>query len=124
LSDDWAVTPTFAQRVGLDPVELPPEARRTLLAVRAAAICFLVLGTLVFAAAAAGNDLRGPALFATGSSAALGLLLICRYERLPRHANRLIALSATLIIAGLTLLQPSVSWRRRTRTSSSRWPVG
>jgi diguanylate cyclase (GGDEF)-like protein/PAS domain S-box-containing protein len=93
--------------VGLDPIELPPEARRTLLAARAAAICFLTLGTLVFAAAAAGNDLGGPALFATGSSAALALLLVCRYERLPRHANRLIALAATLIVAELTFFQPS-----------------
>ena len=93
--------------MGLDPVELPPEARRTLLAARAAAVCLLILGMLVFAAAAAGHDLGGPALFASGSSAALALLLVCRYERLPRHANRLIALASTLIVAELTFFQPS-----------------
>jgi len=93
--------------LGLDPVELAPDVRRTLLAARAAAICFLILGTLVFAAAAAGHDLRGPALFATGASAALALLLVCCYERLSRHVNRLIALAGTLIVAELTFFQPS-----------------
>ncbi len=101
------MTPTLAQRVGLDPVELTPDVRRTLLAARAAAICFLTLGTLVLGAAAAGHDLRGPAVFALGASLALAFLLVCCYERLPRHANRLIALAATLIIAQLTFFQPS-----------------
>ena len=101
------MTPTLAQRVGLDPAGIPPDARRTLLAARAAAICFLTLGTLVFAAAAAGHDLRAPALFVTGACAVLALLLICCYERLSRHVNRLIALAGTLIVAELTFLQPS-----------------
>ena len=99
--------PTLAQRVGLDPVRLPPDARRTLLAARAAAICFLAMGTLAYAAAAAGHELGAPALFATGACAALALLLICWYERLPRQVNRLIALAGTLVVAELTFFQPS-----------------
>ena len=101
------MTPTVAQRVGFDPVELQPDVRRTLVAARAAAFGFVTLGTLTFAAAAVGHDLRGPALFATGASAALALLLLCGYERLSRHANRLLAFTATLVIAALTFFQPS-----------------
>jgi len=101
------VTPTLAQRVGLDPVELPPDVRRTLLAARAAAACFLSLGTLVLAVAAAGEDLSAPAFVASGASAAISLLLICCYERLPRHLSWLIALAGTLIIAELTFFEGS-----------------
>ena len=101
------MTSTFAQRLGLDRAELPPEVRRGLLAARAAAICFLALGLLSFAAAAAGRDLRGPALIAAGATAAIALLVLCSYERLSRHVHRLIAFVATLIIAELTLFQPS-----------------
>ncbi len=101
------MTPTLAQRVGLDPAELPPDVRRTLLAARAAAIGFLTLGALVFAAGTAGHDLTIAALVAIGASSALAALLVCCYERLGRHVNRLIALAGTLIIAALTLVQPS-----------------
>ena len=101
------MTPTLAQRVGLDRVELPPDVRRALLPARAAAISFLTLGALAFAAAAAGHDLGGPALFATGASAVLALLLVCCYERLPRRVNRLIALAGMSIVAELTFFQPS-----------------
>ena len=78
-----------------------------MLAARAGAIGFLTLGTLVFAAAAAGHDLRGAALFATGASFAFAAILVCCYERLGRQVNRLLAFAGTLIIAELTLLQPS-----------------
>ena len=81
--------------------------RRTLLAARAGAIGFLSLGTLVLAAAAAGHDLRGAALFATAASFAFAAILVCCYERLGRQVNRLLAFAGTLIIAELTLLQPS-----------------
>ena len=101
------MTPTFAQRLGLDRTEIPPDARRGLLAARAAAIGFVTLGALGLAAAAAGHDLRGPAVIATGAAAAIALLLLCAYERLSRHVHRVIAFSATLIIAELTLFQPS-----------------
>ena len=99
------MTPTLAQRVGLDPVELAPDVRRTLLAARAAAFCFLSLGTLVLAVAAVGQDLSWPAFVASGASAAISLLLICCYERLPRHISRLVALAGTLIIAELTFFE-------------------
>ena len=101
------MTPTFAQRVGLGSVELPPDVRRTLLAARTAAVLFLCMGALVFAVAAAGHDLRGPALFATGACAAIALLLVCYYERLPRQVSRLIALAGTSIVAELTFFEPS-----------------
>ena len=101
------MTPTFAQRLGLHPLEIPADARRALLAARAAAICFLTLGVLAFSAAAAGHDLRGPALIATIATVAIALLLLSAYERLTRHVYRLIAFTATLIIAELTLFQPS-----------------
>ena len=81
--------------------------RRTLLGARAAAIAFATLATLVLAATAAGDDLGRPAMFATGAAAAFAVLLICAYERLPRQANRLIALAGTLLIAELTFFQPS-----------------
>jgi diguanylate cyclase (GGDEF)-like protein/PAS domain S-box-containing protein len=93
--------------VGIDSAELPPDVRRTLLAARAAAMGFLTLATLVFTAAAVGHDLRSAAVVATGASVALALILVCCYERLGRHVNRLIALAGTLIIAELTFLQPS-----------------
>jgi diguanylate cyclase (GGDEF)-like protein/PAS domain S-box-containing protein len=101
------VTVSLAQRVGLRPVELPPEQRRTLAAARVAALGFLTQTVLVFGAAAAVGDLQAPVLVGAAMSMSLALLLIGRYERLPRSANRLIALTATLIIAEITLLQPS-----------------
>jgi diguanylate cyclase (GGDEF)-like protein/PAS domain S-box-containing protein len=101
------VTPTIAQRLGLDRAELPADVRRSLLAARAAGICFLTLGALGFAAAAAGGDLRAPALIATGATVAIALLLLGAYERMSRSVYRLTAVSATLIIAELTLFQPS-----------------
>ena len=101
------MTPSLAQRVGLDPVELLPDVRRTLLAARAAALSFATLATLAFAGAAAGDDLGAAALFATGAAASLAVLLIGAYERLPRLANRLIAFAGTLIVAELTFFQPS-----------------
>ena len=81
--------------------------RRGLLGARAAAIGFLALGGLGLAAAAAGDDLRGPALIATTATVAISLLLIFAYERLSRNVYRLVAVAATLIIAELTLFQPS-----------------
>ena len=101
------MTPTLAQRVGLDPVELPPDVRRTLLTARAAAVGFLSLGTLVFAVAAAGQDLCPPTYVATGASVAVALLLICCYERLPGNMSWLIALAGTAIIAELTFFEGS-----------------
>jgi diguanylate cyclase (GGDEF)-like protein/PAS domain S-box-containing protein len=101
------VTPTLAQRLGLDPGRLPSEGRRKLAAARAAAVCFLIQGTLIFVAAAAVGDLDAPVLVAAAASVALAVLLITRYERLPRSLNRLVALAATLIVAELTFFQPS-----------------
>ena len=62
---------------------------------------------LAFAAAAAAGDLGAPAILAVVAAGSLGLLIICRYERLPRSVNRLFALAATLIVALLTVAQPS-----------------
>jgi diguanylate cyclase (GGDEF)-like protein/PAS domain S-box-containing protein len=101
------VTPTIKQRLGLAPLELSVEARRTLLAARAAALSFATLATLVFAAAAVGRELGGPALIATVTAGALAALLVCAYERLPRQANRLIAFAGMAVIAQLTFFQPS-----------------
>ena len=101
------MTLSFAQRVGLAPAELTSAGRRMLLAARAAAICFLALGALVLAAAAAGGDLGTPALVATIACLALAGLLVAAYERLPRWVNRLIALTGTLIVAELTFFQPA-----------------
>jgi diguanylate cyclase (GGDEF)-like protein/PAS domain S-box-containing protein len=98
---------TLAQRIGLRPVQLPARGQRNLATARAAAICFVGLGTLVFAAAAAVGDLDAPVLAGAAAAAAFAVLLICGYERLPRFAHRLIALAATLIVAEITFLQPS-----------------
>jgi diguanylate cyclase (GGDEF)-like protein/PAS domain S-box-containing protein len=62
---------------------------------------------LGFAAAAAVGDLHAPVLAGVAASGALGVLLICRYERLPRSANHLIAFVGTLIVAEITFLQPA-----------------
>lgn len=88
-------------------MQLPSRERRTLAAARAGAICFLTLAALIFAAAAVSGELGTPVLVAVGASGLLAVALICRYDRLPRSANRLIALSATLIIAEITFFQPS-----------------
>jgi diguanylate cyclase (GGDEF)-like protein/PAS domain S-box-containing protein len=98
---------TVAQRIGLHPVHLPSKERRSLAAARAAAICFLALGALVFAAAAAVGDLDAPVLAGAAVSGALAVLLISRFEHLPRAANHLLAFAATLIVAEITFLQPS-----------------
>jgi diguanylate cyclase (GGDEF)-like protein/PAS domain S-box-containing protein len=101
------VTITFAQRVGLRPVQLTPKGRRALVAARAGAFGFLTLGTLVFASAAVVGDFDAPMLAGIGASCLLAVVLICLYERLPRSANRLIALAATSIIAEITFFQDS-----------------
>ena len=76
-------------------------------AARAGAICFLTLAALVFAAAAVSGEVGAAVLVAVGASSLLAAALVCRYDRLPRSANRLIALAATLIIAEITFFQPS-----------------
>ncbi len=77
------------------------------MAARAAFLCFVTLGFLAFAAAAAAGDLGFAAVLAVVACCSLGLLIICRYERLSRRVNRLLALVATLIVAMLTVEQPS-----------------
>ena len=101
------MTLTLAQRVGLRPVQLPAEGRSALAAARAAAAYFLSQAMLAFGAAAAVGDLQAPLLAAVAASISISVLLICRYERLPRSANRLIALVSTLIVGELTFFQPS-----------------
>ena len=78
-----------------------------LVSARAASLGFAVQAMLAFAAAAAAGDLGAPAILAVVAACSLGLLIICRYERLPRSVNRLFALAATLIVALLTVVQPS-----------------
>ena len=101
------MAPTLAQRLGLRPVRLPPDQARVLLAARAACLCFAVVGSLAIIAAASAGDLGLAAVTAFVACCSLGLLIICRYERLPPAANRLLALAATLIVAMLTVEQPS-----------------
>jgi diguanylate cyclase (GGDEF)-like protein/PAS domain S-box-containing protein len=101
------MAPTFAQRLGVRPLDLPPDERRMLMAARAASLGFAIQGLLALAAAAAAGDLGHPVVVAVVASGAVSLLLICRYERLPRFVNRLLALVATLIVALLTVAQPS-----------------
>ena len=93
--------------MGIRAVQLPSRERRALAAARAGAICFLTLAALVFAAAAVGGEVGAPVLAAVGASRLLAAVLVCRYDRLPRSANRLIALAATLIVAEITFFQPS-----------------
>src|SRR5688572_25145048 len=101
------MAPSLAQRLGLRPIGLPPDQRRVLIAARAACLCFWVQGALAFAAAAAAGDLGLAAVGALASCFAFGVLIISRYERLPRLVNRLLALAATLIVAMLTFQQPA-----------------
>jgi diguanylate cyclase (GGDEF)-like protein/PAS domain S-box-containing protein len=101
------MAPTFAQRLGVRPVRLPSAERRTLVAARTACLCFAVQALLAFAAATAAGDLGLAAVVAAVASCSLGVLIICRYERLPRFVNHLFALAATLIVALLTFEQPS-----------------
>src|SRR5688500_2972466 len=117
------MAPSLAQRLGLRPIGLPPDQRRVLIAARAACLCFFVPGVLAFAAAAAAGDLGLAAVGALASSCALGVLIICRYERLPRLVNRLLALAATLIVAMLTSSsRPGSGTRCSTWASSSTSP--
>ena len=99
--------PTFAQRLGVRPLQLPADQRRLLFAARAACLCFAAQALLAFAAAAAAGDLGPAAVVAVVASCTLGALIICCYERLPRYVNRLFALAATLIVALLTVEQPA-----------------
>jgi diguanylate cyclase (GGDEF)-like protein/PAS domain S-box-containing protein len=101
------VTPTLAQRIGIRPADLPAQARRALAGARAAAICFLIEGTLALTAGATVGNLDAAVLAALAASVSLGIMLICLYDRLPRFANHLMALAATLIVAELTFFQPS-----------------
>ena len=61
----------------------------------------------MFAAAVAADDLDVHVLPAVVASVLLALTLICLYERLPRSANHLMALAATLIVAELTFFHES-----------------
>src|SRR6187402_3087170 len=101
------MAPSFRQRVGLRPFDLPPQQRRMLVGARAASVCFVIQGTLALVAAAAAGDLGLWLFVAAGASYASAVLLICRYERLPRSVNHLLALGATSIVALLTFVQPA-----------------
>src|SRR5687768_4035742 len=97
------MAPSLAQRLGVRALRLPADERRRLVSARAASLGFAVQAMLAFAAAAAAGDLGVPAIVAVVAACSLGLLIICRYERLPRSVNRLFALAATLIVALLTV---------------------
>jgi diguanylate cyclase (GGDEF)-like protein/PAS domain S-box-containing protein len=88
-------------------VQQPFTGRRALAGARSAAVCFLLEGGLVLTAAVAAPELDVPVLAAVAASISLAITLICLYERLPRSANHLLALAATLIVAELTFFQPS-----------------
>jgi diguanylate cyclase (GGDEF)-like protein/PAS domain S-box-containing protein len=105
--DHRAVTPTFAERIGLRQPQLPAKDRRALAGARAAAICFVIQGALVLAAALAARDVDLHVLAAVAASLLLAVTLISLYERLPRSANHLMALAGTLVIAELTFLHES-----------------
>ena len=101
------MAPSLAQRLGVRPLRLPPWSGGCWCPARAASLGFAVQAMLAFAAAAAAGDLGVSAIVAVVAACSLGLLIICRYERLPRSVNRLFALAATLIVALLTVEQPA-----------------
>jgi diguanylate cyclase (GGDEF)-like protein/PAS domain S-box-containing protein len=105
--DHRAVTPTLAERIGLRPPQLSAKDRRALAGARAAAICFVIQGALVLAASLAAGGVDMHVLPAVAASLLLAVTLICLYERLPRSANHLMALAATLVVAELTFLHES-----------------
>jgi len=86
---------------------LQAKSRRALAGARAAAICFVIQGVLVLAAAGAVGDVDVHVLPAIAASILLAVTLISFYERLPRSANHLMALAATLIVAELTFFHHS-----------------
>jgi diguanylate cyclase (GGDEF)-like protein/PAS domain S-box-containing protein len=101
------VTLTLAQRIGIRPAHLPAKGQRALAAARVAAIAYSTLGLLSLAAAAAVGSIGTPVLAAVAASAVLAATILCLYERLPRVAHRMMALAATVLVAGITFFQPS-----------------
>jgi len=100
------VTPTLAQRLWLEPVSLPPAARRRLVSARAAFILFVVQPTLGLAAAATMGTMDVVVLTATAISYSLAVLILCFYDRQASIFKTLAATAGALVISSFVYSQP------------------
>jgi diguanylate cyclase (GGDEF)-like protein/PAS domain S-box-containing protein len=100
------VTPTIAQRLWLERVELPPHEQRKLLSARAAFGVFVAQASVGLGAASVSGSVAVPTLAAAALACALGLLVLLAYERLAAAAKALVPTAGALVVAIVVLSQP------------------
>jgi diguanylate cyclase (GGDEF)-like protein/PAS domain S-box-containing protein len=100
------VNPTIAQRLWLRPALLEPDARRKLMAARAAFGMFALIPTVALAAAAIGSTIAGPSLVAAAASYALAFFVLLAYDRVGMLAKSLVAVGGALITSTYIVFQP------------------
>jgi diguanylate cyclase (GGDEF)-like protein/PAS domain S-box-containing protein len=100
------VTPTIAQRLWLRPVQLAPEARRKLMAARAAFGMFALLPTVMLVAGALGSTVATPSIVAAAVSYGLAFLVPLTYDRIGMLAKSFVAATGAFVVSTWVVFQP------------------
>jgi diguanylate cyclase (GGDEF)-like protein/PAS domain S-box-containing protein len=100
------VAPTIAERLWLRPASLEADARRKLMAARAAFGMFALIPTVALAAAAVGSTIAIPSLVAAGASYGLAFFVLLAYDRVGMLAKSFVAAGGAFITSTYVVFQP------------------
>jgi diguanylate cyclase (GGDEF)-like protein/PAS domain S-box-containing protein len=100
------VNPTIPERLWLRPSSLAPDARRKLMAARAAFGMFTLMPTVTLAAAGIGSTIAAPSLAAAAVSYGLAFLVLLAYDRIGMLAKSFVAAGGAFVVSTWVLFQP------------------
>ena len=100
------MNPTISERLWLKPASLEPDARRKLMAARAAFGMFALMPTVTLVAAGLGSTLATPSIVAAVFSYGLAFLVLLAYDRIGMLAKSLVAVSGAFVVSTWVLFQP------------------
>ena len=100
------MNPTIPERLWLRPSSLEPDARRKLMAARAAFGMFTLLPTVTLAAAGIGSTIAVPSLVAAAFSYGLAFLVLLAYDRIGMLAKSFVAAGGAFVVSTWVLFQP------------------
>ena len=100
------MNPTIPERLWLKPATLEPDARRKLMAARAAFGMFALMPTVTLVAAGVGSSLAVPSLVAAVISYGLAFFVLFAYDRIGMLAKSLVAVAGAFVVSTWVLFQP------------------
>ena len=100
------MSPTIAERLWLRPALLEADARRKLMAARAAFGLFTLMPTATLVAAGVGSTIAVPSIAAAGFSYALAVLVLFAYDRIGMLAKSFVAAGGAFVVSTWVFAQP------------------